>query len=365
MKIGSGSRLVVKIGSSLIDESPAARPAQVADQLARLIRGDREVVVVSSGAIALGVRELGLSERPTELPMLQACAAVGQNRLLVNWQHGFATHKIPVGQVLLTHDDIARRDRFINARCALRALLDAGAVPVVNENDTVSTEEIKYGDNDRLAALVANLISAHVLIILTDVDGLLDAPPEAGGKRIPSVMALDATTRAAASTSRPGGVGSGGMASKIEAAQAAARHGVFTVVANGTDPEIIEKIATNHDVGTIFVPPVDRISSRKHWLAYGGNAEGRIVVDDGAHRALVEGGASLLAVGVLRVEGSFSMGALVSLVTRSGTEFARGLATYSATDLTRLAGVKSSDIEGTLGYKYLDEVIHRDDLVLL
>jgi glutamate 5-kinase len=286
--INDARRIVVKIGSSLIDGSPAARPAQIADQVAPLIRAGREFVIVSSGAIALGVRELGFARRPTALPMLQAAAAVGQNRLLVNWQHGFAAHKIPVGQVLLTHDDIAHRDRFINARCVLRALIDAGAVPVINENDTVSTEEIKYGDNDRLAALVANLISADALIILTDVDGLLDAPPERGGVRISRVTDLDDATRSLAGGARRDGVGSGGMASKIEAARAAARQGVTTVVANGTDPSVITRVVGGDDVGTVFVPPVDRINSRKHWLAYGGKPEGRLVVDGGAHRAVVE-----------------------------------------------------------------------------
>lgn len=358
-------RLVIKIGSSLIDGSPAARPAQIADQVAPLLRQGREVVIVSSGAIALGVRDLGFASRPTALPALQAAAAVGQNRLVVNWAHGFAAHRVPVGQVLLTHDDISRRERFINARWALRALIAAGAVPIVNENDTVSTEEIRYGDNDRLAALVCNLIGASALIILTDVDGLLDAPPDDGGKRIPVVDDIDAIAREIAGGPRPGGVGSGGMASKVEAARSAARHGVFTVVANGADGAVLTRLIAGEDIGTVFVPAPERINSRKHWIAYAGNPEGRIVVDEGARRAVVEKGASLLAVGVSRVEGTFSMGALVSLITDSGIEFARGLATYSAVEVQRLAGVRSADIEQTLGYKYTDEIIHRDDLVLL
>ncbi len=359
-------RVVVKIGSQLIDESPAGRPASVADQVAAQRQHQRDVVVVSSGAIALGGRRLGHERRPSALAELQAAAAVGQNRLMAHWEHAFAAHSIEIGQVLLTHDDLRDRRRFLNARFALRALLSAGVVPVINENDTVATEEIRYGDNDLLAALVCNLVGADALIILTDVDGLLDVPPDLGGSRISVVRDADSESASeAAKASRDDGVGSGGMRSKVSAARSAARHGVCTVVANGRDPTVLASILRGDDVGTVFLPSAQRISSRKHWIAYGAKPSASISVDSGAERALRAEGRSLLAAGIVAVHGKFEMGDIVSLVTEDGTEFARGLAAYSATDVARIAGLRSSDIEGSLGYKYVGEVIHRDDLALL
>jgi glutamate 5-kinase len=363
-RLAEARRVVIKVGSSLIDSSPAGRPAQIADQVAALIADGREVVVVSSGAIALGMRALRMERRPTAVARLQAAAAVGQNKLLLHWQNGFAVHGLVVAQLLVTHDDLADRRRFINARWTLREVLDAGAVPVINENDTVATEEIKYGDNDRLATLVCNLTGAHALIILTDVDGVLDAPPELGGQRISEV---GESGELAAAIGGPGGsgLGSGGMASKIQAARSAARHGVVTAIANGATPGVITALLAGEDVGTAFVPSGDRIRSRKHWIAYSGRPTGAIVVDAGARTALTTAGRSLLPAGVLRVQGRFEMGDPVSLLDEDGTEFARGLAAYSAEDVARIAGLQSADIEPTLGYKYLDEVVHRDDLVLL
>lgn len=359
-------RVVVKIGSRLIDESPAGRPARIADEVAALRGRGVQAVVVSSGAIALGGKRLGLSERPTALAELQAAAAVGQNRLMANWEHAFGAHEIAIGQVLLSHDDLKDRRRFLNARFALRALLDANVVAVVNENDTVATDEIRYGDNDLLAALVANLIGADALIILTDVDGLLDAPPEEGGVRIPIVRDADSESATAVAKSNPvGGIGSGGMASKVASARAAARHGVTTVVASGRAPNILAAALAGEDVGTVFVPSAARMSSRKHWIAYGGRPAAAITCDDGARAAVSKNGRSLLFAGVTGVRGDFGMGDVVSLESGNGTEFARGLAAYPAADVRKLAGLRSADIERTLGYKYTSEVIHRDDLVLL
>jgi len=358
-------RVVVKIGSRLIAESPVARPASIADEVADLRRRGVEVVVVSSGAIALGRRVLSMDTKPRDLPTLQAAAGVGQTRLMQSWEQSFAVHRLITAQVLLTHDDLADRRRFLNARHALRAMLDHGVVPVINENDTVAVEEIRYGDNDLLAALVCNLVSADALIILTDVDGVHDAPPGEGGRRIPVVPDIDIDPAWKVAAADPSGVGSGGMASKVQSARSAARHGVRTVVVAGKRPDVLRDTLAGADLGTLFIPSRERMSSRKHWIAYGARPVGQLVVDEGAYRAVGSKGKSLLPVGIIEVKGTFEQGDIIGLVSEQGIEFARGLAGYSATDLRRLKGLQSADIEATLGYKYLDEVIHRDDLVLL
>lgn len=360
--LSGARRIVIKVGSRLLADSPVGRPAMIADEVAAL-RGDPplEVVVVSSGAISLGMQVLGNPARPSDLPALQAAAAVGQGRLMQFWEQAFAAHQLTIGQVLLTHDDIANRTRFLNARRALRALLDAGVIPIINENDTVAVDEIKYGDNDLLAALVCNLISADVFIALTDVHGLLDE----AGQRIAMVRDVDSEAAPLAGGAATGGVGSGGMASKVQAAKIAARSGIPSAIAPGDRPRVIAELLSGADVGTLFVPTATRITSRKHWLAYGSRPSGQLVVDDGARLALVEKGRSLLPAGILKVVGDFDLGAIVSLVDQQGTEFARGLAGYRAEDMRRIRGTQSADIEATLGYKYLDEAIHRDDLVLL
>ena len=354
--------VVVKVGSRLLAESPAARPATLADEIAHLwrARGVR-FVVVSSGAIAMGVRVLRAPGRPKDLPAQQAVAAVGQGRLMQHWEHAFAAHDIRIGQLLLTHDDIADRKRFLNARHTLRALIEMDCVPVINENDSVAVEEIKYGDNDRLAALVCNLISADALLLLTDVEGLRGAD----GVRMPVVRDIQREAEPVARGSSTDGVGSGGMASKVQAAKAAARSGVPSMIIPGRESGILTRALGGDDVGTLFLPEKARLSSRKHWIAYSSKPSGRLVVDAGALVALTERGKSLLPAGVLEVQGAFGMGDVISLVTADGREFARGLAGYRSEDVARLCGRQSSDIEHTLGYKYLDEVVHRDDLVLL
>jgi glutamate 5-kinase len=358
----NAKRVVVKIGSRLIAEAPASRPATIADQVAALRKTNHEVVIVSSGAIALGLPRLKLTSRPTEMPALQAAAAVGQSRLMQMWEHAFGAHQIEIGQVLVTHDDLGDRRRFLSARQTLRELLDRGVVPIINENDTVATEEIKFGDNDQLAALVCNLVSADVLVILTDVEGVRDA----SGVRMPIVHDIDreAAPVAGGSTS---GVGSGGMASKVGSARIVTRTGVPAIVAPGREPDVLQKVLAGNDLGTLFVPPRPggTLSSRKHWIAYGSKPSGKLTVDDGAARALREAGKSLLPAGVLGVDGDFELGDTVSIVTRSGDEFARGLAAYPADDLRKIQGLQSAGIEARLGYKSTDEAIHRDDLVIL
>ena len=356
-------RVVVKIGSRLLAESPAGRPAAIADQVIALRRRGVEVVIVSSGAIALGVQRLKLPGRPDDLPGLQAAAAVGQSRLMQHWEHAFAVHETAIGQVLLTHDDLGDRRRFLSARLTLRALLDHAVVPIVNENDTVATEEIKFGDNDQLAALVCNLVSADALVILTDVEGVRDA----SGVRMPIVRDIEreAAPVAGGSTS---GVGSGGMASKVGSARIVTRTGVPAIVAPGREPDVIVRVLAGEDLGTLFTPPGpggNVLSSRKHWIAFGAKPEGRLTVDDGAIRALREGGKSLLPAGIKAVDGDFELGDTVSVVSATGVEIARGLVAYPSGELRKISGLQSAAIEARLGYKSIDEAIHRDDLVIL
>lgn len=362
-RLGRVKRLVIKIGSRLINEDAVGRPAALAAEVAVLRAEGRQVVVVSSGAIALGRQALGMTERPKELPRLQAAAAVGQGRLMQAWERAFVVHSVPVGQVLLTHDDVRDRGRFLAARHALFALLELGAVPIINENDTVATDEIKFGDNDSLAALVCNLVGAEALVILTDVNGLHDADPRAGGIRIPIVRDIDREATAASGTTSS--VGTGGMASKVQAAKIAGRSGVPTVVAEGRRADIVQAILAGEDVGTLFIPTDERLASRKHWIAFALRPNGMLVVDAGAATALVDKRKSLLASGIRSVSGNFAAGDAVSIVDEAGRELARGLAGYAANEIERIRGKRSADIELLLGYKNLDEVVHRDDLVIL
>ncbi len=354
-------RLVIKIGSRLLAESPAGRPAAIADQVAALRARGVEVVIVSSGAIAMGVKALREATRPADLPGLQAAAAVGQSRLMQHWQHAFAPHDLIIGQVLLTHDDLGDRRRFLSARLTLRALLDRGVVPIINENDTVATEEIKFGDNDQLAALVSSLVSADALIILTDVDGVWDEHKV----RIPTIHDIDREAAPVAGASRGDGVGSGGMASKVQSAKMVTRLGIPAVVAPGRQPQVLLDVVAGADVGTVFLPRAMPVSRRKHWIAYGTKPAGRITVDAGARRALCEQGKSLLPKGITAIDGEFGAGETVSIVDGDGLEIARGLTAYDALALRQIRGLHSADIEATLGYRSLDEAIHRDDLVIL
>jgi glutamate 5-kinase len=356
----AAKRVVIKIGSRLIAEAPASRPATIADQVVTVRRRGVEIVIVSSGAIALGIGRLGLAARPTELPGLQAAAAVGQSTLMQHWEHGFAAHGIAIGQVLLTHDDLGDRRRFLSARMTLRALLDHHVVPIINENDTVATEEIKFGDNDQLAALVCNLVSADALIMLTDVEGVRDA----GGARMPIVRDIEREAAPVAGASSSG-VGSGGMASKVGSARIVTRTGVPAVVAPGREPDVIARVLAGEDLGTLFVPPKRELSARKHWIAYGAKPAGTIVVDDGAANAVTKLNKSLLPAGIVDVRGDFEIGDTVSIVARDGRELARGLVAYAGDDVRKIAGLKSAAIATTLGWSGADEVVHRDDLVVI
>ncbi len=363
--LNGARRVVVKIGSAVL-----AGDKNIFNRVARdagLLKAEgREVVIVSSGAVALGMKALGLSERPATIPETQAVASAGQLNLMFNYKKAFSEAELLMGQVLLTHDDFRDRKRFLNARNTVLTLLRMGLVPVINENDTVATEEIKLGDNDELSALVTNLVNADILIILTDIDGLYDRDPrgDPNAQRIPLVpdvdkLCPDATCKGA------GPLGSGGMRSKTLAARMAAHFGVATIVASGLDDNVITKIFTGGSIGTFFMPAEHKLTSRKHWIAFSSRPTGRVTVDEGARKALLDGKKSLLPSGILEVDGAFETGEVIHCVDTKGMEFARGLTNYSSEEIKRIKGFQSRDIEEQLGYKVYDEVIHRDNLVVL
>ncbi len=350
-------RVVVKIGSRSLLASPD-RFGRLARQVAALRADGRSVVLVSSGAIALGRARLGLDKRPKDIARLQAAAAAGQSRLVRAWEDAFEPHGIPAAQVLLTHADLGDRDRYLNARRALEALIELGAVPIINENDTVAVEEIKFGDNDQLAAMVATLVGADLLVLLTDVEGVLDGT----GARLPLVSEIDdVLTFLRAPTDD---VGLGGMASKVEAARRATLRGVPVAIADARDAELLDHLLAGRDVGTLFLPKGAKLASRKHWIAYTLRPKGDVIVDGGAAEALRGGKASLLPAGVVGVRGEFEPGDAVRLIAADGAEIGRGLARYGTVDVARLAGAKGGEIEARLGRSGSGVVVHRDDLVV-
>jgi glutamate 5-kinase len=361
-ELASARRVVIKIGSRLLAEDVEGRVAVLAGEVRALADRGIKAVIVTSGAIALGVKRLNLPTRPKTMPGLQAAAAVGQGHLIQFWERALSSVGLASGQVLLTHDDVRDRRRYLNARHALGELLSLDAVPVINENDTVSVDEIKFGDNDRLAALTTSLVEADVLCILTDVDGLYDGDPKTG-KLIPEVYDIEKEARPFAGGAS--GVGTGGMSSKVQAAQVAGRFGVITVVASGRRARPVVSLLDGETAGTVFWPSVSRLASRKHWIAYALKPSGTLVVDAGARRAMVEGKKSLLPSGVRGVRGRFGAGDAVSVVDEGGAEFARGLIGFDSDEMEKIAGRKSAELEALLGYRPADEVIHRDDLVVL
>ncbi len=363
-------RIVVKVGSSILASVERGLHHEVFSQLAKEIselkRQGYEIVLVSSGAIAAGMEKLGYKTRPQSITQKQATAAVGQSRLMNIYESYFSRHQQMVAQILLTHDDLSHRRRFLNARNTLLTLLELGIIPIINENDTVVVDEIKVGDNDNLSALVTNLIEADLLIILTNIDGLCDGDPRLNpnARCIPLVEDIDVDmgkivggTKSAMSV--------GGMVSKIQAAKKASRFGVPTAIASGTRKEVLHQILRGKEIGTLILPKATTLSSRKHWIAFNLNPKGDIILDDGAKKAIVQRGKSLLPSGVVKVRGEFDRGDSVSCLGSRGKEFARGLVNYSASELERIKGLKTEQIEKVLGYKYSDEVIHRDDLVVL
>jgi glutamate 5-kinase len=359
---------VVKIGSSLVTNNGLGLDLESigvwVQQIIELRDQGCQVVLVSSGAVAEGVSRLGLKQRPAQVHMQQAAAAIGQMGLVRAYEVNFAEQAVSTAQVLLTHDDLADRTRYLNARSTLSSLLDLDVVPVVNENDTVATAELCLGDNDTLSALVANLINADTMVILTDQDGLMSADPTVD-KDACLIQSGDANDDGLMLLAGAGGtLGRGGMKTKLAAAKRAARSGTDTVIANGRQPEVLTRILKGESIGTKLLANSEPITARKQWLANGIIAKGEIVVDEGAQRALIDLGKSLLAVGIKKVSGQFVRGDLVVCFNDQGFEIARGLVNYNSFETLQLAGSTSDAYLSMLGYKGDDEIIHRDNLVL-
>ncbi|WP_010626520.1 glutamate 5-kinase [Halomonas sp. KM-1] len=362
-------RVVVKIGSALLtNDGRGLDEAAIGgwvDQIAALHRQGLEVVLVSSGAVAAGMVRLGWQARPSAVHELQAAAAVGQNGLTQCYEHHFARHGLLTAQVLLTHDDLSNRKRYLNARSALRTLVDLRVIPVINENDTVVTDEIRFGDNDTLGALVANLLEAEALVILTDQEGLFDADP-----RHNPAATLISEGRAddpvlAAMAGGGGALGRGGMTTKIQAARLAARSGAVTVIASGRQPEVLTRLAAGESLGTLLRPEEAPMAARKRWLAGQLQVRGSLTLDAGAVKVLRGSGSSLLAVGVKALSGDFVRGDMVLCVDEQGQRIAKGLVNYGADEARRILGQPSHQIEAILGYMEAPELIHRDNLVVL
>lgn len=363
-------RLIVKVGSAIVTRGGQGvdRPLleSFARQFAALKAQGREIVLVTSGAIAEGVRALGLSVRPRNMDGLQAAAAAGQMRLMSIYESAFALAGLRGAQILLTAADLADRERYLNARATLLALLEIGAVPIINENDTVATEEIQFGDNDTLAALTANLIDADLLILLTDQEGLFTADPrlDAQAQLVREGQAGDAALEAMA-----GGSGSaiarGGMRSKLLAARRAAAGGAGTLIAPGRQPDVLLRLLAGEELGTLLKATTKKSAARKQWMADHLHLSGSVVIDAGAASKLREAGKSLLPIGVRVVQGEFARGDVIAVLGMQGEEIARGLAQYSSAEARRIVGKASAEIETLLGYRHGDELIHRNDLVLM
>jgi glutamate 5-kinase len=367
----SARLIVVKVGTRVLTGPDglldAARIESLGRQFDALLATGRRVVLVSSGAVGAGMGRMGLSTRPQELAHLQAVAAIGQSCLIEAYERSLRSKNRHAAQVLLVADDLQDRTRYLNIRNTLRALLDYGAIPIINENDTVSVEELRtsFGDNDRLAALVTTLLGADLLVLLSDVDGVFDRhPSEPGASRLDRVETIDAGVESLA-RDRLGGLSKGGMASKIAAARIATEAGSHCIIASGRDDRVLESIVAGEPVGTLFVGRGVTMPAWKRWLGWSADSRGRIVVDPGAQQAVVAQGRSLLAAGVRRLEGSFATGDVVSLAGEDGREFARGLVNYPEADLRRIAGLKTEQIAGELGYCPYDEVVHRDNLAVI
>lgn len=366
--MGNKKRIVVKVGTSTLTYATGKLNL---DQLERLVREladlrhrDIEVVLVSSGAVGAGMGKLGLRSKPRSIPEKQALAAIGQGILMQMYEKFFAEYGEIVAQVLLTREDITQRGRYLNARNTLLALLRLGVVPIINENDTVAYEEIKFGDNDTLAALVAGLVDADLLVLLSDIDGLYTADPrkDSSAQLIKTVEELTPEIVALAGNSGSR-LGSGGMMTKIQAARIVSTSGIPMIVANGSQKGVLKEIVMGENPGTLFLPCDHRLNSRKAWIGYASKTSGAVTVDQGAEKALLEKGKSLLPSGITSVEGDFERGCVISIMGGSG-EIARGIVNYSSAEIKQIMGCQSNEIVRILGQKDFDEVIHRDNLTL-
>ncbi len=368
--IALASTVVVKVGTNVLTHEDGTLDRQrlqtLTDQLHRLLRGGRKVALVSSGSIGAGMGRLGLSRRPTDLRQLQACAAVGQALLMRAYEDCLAQHGIPTAQILLTAGDFDSRGRYLNARNTILTLFEHGCLPIINENDTVSVAEIRFGDNDHLAALVTNLLQAPLLVLLTVVDGLYASDPRSdpSAPLLTTVPAIDASILGKAGRSRSA-LGSGGMSSKLRAARLATVAGESVLIANGTVPGILDALFRAEPVGTLFLPHDRTMPAWKRWLGYTARPLGRLIVDAGARQAVQHQGRSLLPIGVVQVSGTFCKGDVVTLVDVEGSEFARGLSNYSSSDVERIRGLRSEQVREAIGASAYDEVVHRDNLVVI
>jgi len=368
-ELANSRRWVIKIGSSLVTDEGRGLDIEAianwAEQIAKLGEQGKEILLVSSGAVAEGMARLGWHTRPHAVHELQAAAAVGQMGLVQSYESCFKKHGLHTAQILLTHDDLSSRRRYLNARSTLRTLLDLRTIPIINENDTVATDEIRFGDNDTLAALVANLVEADVLIILTDQQGLFTADPNKNpdAELILQGMANDPAFQKMAGPSS-GHLGQGGMSTKISAAQRAARSGTATLITSGRSPNALTRIADNEPLGTLLLPDREPIAARKQWLAGHLKTSGTLQLDEGAAKVLKKSGKSLLAVGVTSVSGNFVRGEMVTCLAPDGHEIARGLVNYNAIEAAKIKGRPSKEIESILGYIDEPELIHRDNLII-
>lgn len=363
-------RIVVKIGSSLVASRDAGlRPDRIerlAEEIGTLHASGREVLVVSSGAIVSGIKKLSLKDHPKNLPVKQAAAAVGQSRLMWAYEKGFEQVGITVAQILLTHEDLANRRRFLNARHTLSALLAFRVIPIINENDTVAVDEIRFGDNDTLAGQVAHLIDADLLVILSDVQGLYTEDP----RKNPTAALIPLIREITEDIERRAGVsstfeGTGGMATKVRAAKKVGEYGVATLILDGTQPGLLPVVMDGGPGGSLFLAKERRLTSRKHWIAFTLRSRGMLALDPGAVEALAKRGKSLLASGIREVRGTFEAGDPVSCLDEDGKEFAKGLVNFSSDTLARIKGLKTAQIQQLIGQQEYEEVIHRDNLVIL
>ena len=367
--IALAQTVVVKVGTNVLTHEDGRLDPQrlqaLADQLQRLRAVGRKVALVSSGAIGAGMGRLALPRRPADLRQLQACAAVGQTFLMRAYEDCLAKHGIPTAQILLTAGDFDSRGRYLNARNTILTLFEYGCLPIINENDTVSVAEIRFGDNDHLAALVTNLLQAPLLVLLTVVDGLYSSDPhtDPSAELLTTVPAIDASIMEKASGSRSA-LGTGGMRSKLRAARLATVAGESVLIANGSVPGILDAIFRAEPVGTLFLPHDRTLPAWKRWLGYTARPRGRLIVDAGARQAVQHQGRSLLPIGVVQVGGTFGKGDVVTLLDDAGVEFARGLSNYSSGDIERLRGLRSEQVREALGASAYEEVIHRDNLVV-
>lgn len=368
--INDARRVVIKIGSAVLlganGEIDSGTLRGLAADICALVEGGREVAVVSSGAIACGVWRLGLGKRPDTLPQLQAAAAVGQSLLMSLYEDALSECGFHAGQMLLTREDMADRTRYLNARNTLRALLAAKAIPIVNENDTVAVDEIRFGENDVLSAMVANLFEANLLVMLSTVEGLHQDWRDKGraGQILSEVEDIDGEISAMAATDKSG-AGSGGMVTKLEAARMVTASGEAALIAGGKLPNVIRRIFAGEKIGTLFYATRARMAGRKRWIGYGARSRGEVAVDDGAAKALREQGKSLLPSGIVAVVGEFEAGDVVSVRDKAGEVFARGVVSYGSQEVRRIMGRKTAEIAKILGSKPYDEVIHRDAMTIL